>query len=773
VNPSDRADDAAIDDRVVFFPVRHHSPFCARMVVELAERMRPSAVLIEGPSDYNDRIDELYLGHHLPIAIYSYVRLADGSRRGAYYPFCVFSPEWQALQIGRRLGATVRFIDLPWADVAGDDRLSHRYADAEMRGGDYIATLCQRLGVDDFDALWDEMFEVEPAMTVDEYLRRGHAFCEHLRRLDGEPRPVDLRREAFMVGEIRRSMEEHRGRLLVVTGGFHSSALQSLWNGVDTTAGFLSSTPAAEVTERGLALTPYSYERLDGLKGYEAGMPNPGFYHQAWEDGRAGLAQTHRRLLARVAKVLRDRGQPISAADLIAAQATARGLAALRGHAAVWRRDLVDGIAAALVKDESVEGRTHPLLDAVHEVFRGGERGRLAAGTALPPLVHDLKRRLAENGWELDYRPREFELDLDSADDRPKSRVLHQLTLLGIAGFSRLGGTDFARREDLVRCWERWRLTWSPDLEASAIEAARYGSTVAEAAAARLLEAAARIERDARSAARLLLDAVLAGLDSIAGELQDRLAVLIRQDGDFLAVTGALGHLLYLFRHDATLGSRGRTDVASLLVEAFARGLWLLEGLGQVTGHDAELIDGVRALLHTFEQCAAESRLDRVEFLDVLARVGDEASQTPVVRGAAYGALWTLGAADPDRVRTELKLFADPSKLGDFLTGLFGLAREAVQRQIGLILGIDELLAGYSAESFLEALPSLRLAFTYFTPREKHHMALTLLQALGVKPAEASMAALEVSHETAARAMVFESRLFRAMQQFGVRGATG
>src|SRR5262245_31476505 len=200
------------------------------MVVELAERLRPEAILIEGPSDYNDRIDELFLDHHLPIAIYSYVRLADGSRQGAYYPFCVFSPEWQALQVGRKLGAAVRFIDLPWAEVAGDDRVSHRYADAELRGGAYISVLCRHLGVDDFDALWDEMFEVESAMTVDEYLRRGHAFCEHLRWLDDTPRPVDLRREAFMASEVRRAMDEYRGRLLVVTGGFHSAALVEILN---------------------------------------------------------------------------------------------------------------------------------------------------------------------------------------------------------------------------------------------------------------------------------------------------------------------------------------------------------------------------------------------------------------------------------------------------------------------------------------------------------------------------------------------------------------
>ena len=35
-------------------------------------------------------------------------------------------------------------------------------------------------------------------------------------------------------------------------------------------------------------LTPYSYERLDSLRGYEAGMPNPGFYHRLWQDREAG-----------------------------------------------------------------------------------------------------------------------------------------------------------------------------------------------------------------------------------------------------------------------------------------------------------------------------------------------------------------------------------------------------------------------------------------------------------------------------------------------------
>ena len=78
--------------------------------------------------------------------------------------------------------------------------------------------------------------------------------------------------------------------------------------------------------ERGVALTPYSYERLDGLAGYEAGMPNPGFYHDAWEDRQTGQRKTYRRVLARVAADLRGRKQAVSSADLIAVETTACAL---------------------------------------------------------------------------------------------------------------------------------------------------------------------------------------------------------------------------------------------------------------------------------------------------------------------------------------------------------------------------------------------------------------------------------------------------------------
>jgi hypothetical protein len=763
---------------VVFFPVRHHSPTAARLVRRLIEDLRPKAVLIEGPSDFNDRIDELYLPHRPPVAIYSYVRRAGFGRRGAYHPFCEHSPEWQALQTAKECEIDAYFIDLPFhALAAREEEPTNRYADADMQRSKYTALLCRKLGVEDFNAAWDTLFELDPKLDVATYLRRCHSLCGNMRLLEGAGSLSDRRREAFMANMIRRTLKDMGAQLLVVTGGFHSLALHAriasepdaparaeLCNPPD-----YSPPPAEPGEERGIALTPYSFERLDSLAGYDAGMPNPGFYQQLWRDHQRRRADTYRTLLKEVAGRLRERNQRVSSADLIAVETTARGLAALRGHPQVWRTDLVDALTASLIKEELRRNGSHPILEAVHEVLRGGERGLLAAGTVMPPLVLDIRKELADHDLEPRPQPRELHLELEEPPARARSRVLHRLRILETGAHTRTGGTDLAARDDLGRVWELWRILWNPDFDAHCIEAARYGPTLADAAVSRLTEQAALIERDAAKAALLLLDAAQAGLTELASSLLARLQELIRGDGDFSSVTAALGHLLYLYRYDAVLQTAGRGEIGALLIETFGRGLWLFEGLGQVTGRDAELLRGVQSLRETFERCYVQLGLNRDEFLDVLHRVGGDRHNLPLVRGAALGARWALGAADGKQVQAAMRLFADPSQLGDFLTGLFALAREQVQRQRDLVLAINSLLGCYSDDDFLVALPALRLAFTYFTPREKHHLALTLREGLGLTK-EPEMAALAVSVEAAARALAFEARLFEACEKYGVRG---
>src|SRR3569833_743968 len=295
---------------VIYYPVRHHSPAAARCLVDLMRDRRHRQVQIEGPTDIKNRLGELALPHDLPIAIYSYFEMTatpvdptateakpQTTRAGAFYPFCLYSPEWQALTVAREIGAKCRFIDLPWADVARHDRTANRYADGEMRRSAYVDRVCRELGVEGFDGVWDTMFEIDPTLSVDEYLRRCHTLCYNMRMADGYASTVDLAREVEMARFIDEARKKDDGPVLVVTVGYHSFALYARVTCIDFSGNrepspslrgrepeptpspslkgresdaedALSGLDRGIIRNRGIALTPYSYTRLDGLKGY-------------------------------------------------------------------------------------------------------------------------------------------------------------------------------------------------------------------------------------------------------------------------------------------------------------------------------------------------------------------------------------------------------------------------------------------------------------------------------------------------------------------------
>jgi len=378
---------------------------------------------------------------------------------------------------------------------------------------------------------------------------------------------------------------------------------------------------------------------------------------------------------------------------------------------------------------------------------------------------------MAEYGLELPQGETVVELDLYQPHDLTRSRRLHRMRGLGLPGWEKTGGSDLTRRDDLAHVWETWRGRWTPDFDARAIESALYGATLSDAASARLTERAAGLERDAEAAALILLDAALMGQPPGGLGFAHALPRLIRKDGDFFRLSRALGHLLYLYRYDEVLGTTGSEDAGGLLRESFDRCLWLLETLGRVQGRDNELLEGVRLLVETAQRAGGSLGLDDDELAAILARSGEDASQSALLRGAAAGALWTLGRADMGHILRSMRGCVSPEKIGDFLTGLFHLAREAAQRHPDLVDSLDQVLLGYDADAFLAALPALRLAFSYFAPREKHHMARTLLGAHEAVDA-APLPVLEVPPELAARALAFEAHVLTTLTRYGLRGGS-
>jgi len=84
------------------------------------DHVKPAIVLIEGPSDADPLLGLAAApGMAPPVALLGYA--PDEPRVSAFWPFAVFSPEWQALLWAHRNGVPVRFCDLPTGAVLARD----------------------------------------------------------------------------------------------------------------------------------------------------------------------------------------------------------------------------------------------------------------------------------------------------------------------------------------------------------------------------------------------------------------------------------------------------------------------------------------------------------------------------------------------------------------------------------------------------------------------------------------------------------------------------
>ncbi|GIE82866.1 hypothetical protein Aph02nite_88160 [Actinoplanes philippinensis] len=754
--------------------VRHHSPACARLVGSTIAALRPAHVLIEGPADMNARIGELLLGHDLPVAVFTSY-LDEHRRHGSWAPFCEYSPEWEALRAGRECGAELRFIDLPAWHEAFADR-DNRYADAELRYAEAVERLCAEFGVDNSDALWDHVIEMGPAEEVGPRLE---AYFDLIRG-DSAAGASDTAREAYMARWIRAAQVAAEGRPVVaVVGGFHRPALLRLATGSDSAgtgagpAGWPEVPAPPAGATAGSYLVPYSFRRLDAFGGYQSGMPSPEFYQRLWESGPEEAA---RYLITAVAGRLRGRGQPVSTADLIAARTGAQALARLRGHDCPSRVDVLDGLASALVNEAldvplpwavrgAVSAGQHPAVVEMTAALSGDRVGRLHPDTPLPPLVHAATADIERYGLD---RPGEHTADLTDPHGRTVSRVLHRLRVLEIPGFRRDSGPATGI-DPVLR--EQWTVQRHQHRLAALIEAGGYGPTLEAAATTRIAQRIDEAGGDLGGIADALFDAALCGVTDLGSDVPARLERGIATAGDLSVLGRVLAVTLALWRHDRLLGTAGSVALGVVVAAGARRILWLAEGW-HAPGAAADrtriaAVVAVRdAVLH-----AAVLGVDRTAAVEIAGRIAADRAAPPDLRGAFYGlGRSLLGDDDP------AGLFPEPDEAvrgaftggaaGDWLAGLFGVAREHVLSPGGILALLDDLVGGLGADDFLVALPALRQAFEYFPPRERETIAEELLARRGLAGSGRDLLRTTVAPQTVAAGMALdetvEERLVRA-----------
>lgn len=775
-------------DRVTYFPVRHHSPACATMIERWILKNKPASILVEGPSNFNARIELLTDDNcKCPVALFTNfvdkkarlknlikqdsedeqgkddqpgVNYIDSGppRFSAYYPFCDYSPELVALRTGRKIGARLQFIDLQYGEM-----IMHQYQnlnkpedeviqidslaeDAHLKKSRYIKALTRELGCRDFDELWDHLFEAgKEALSIDAFVDRLTTYCA-MARMDYTDRELEIdgtnAREACMAAAIVEELNNNDGgKILVVTGGFHTVALPSL---VDQKVKRPKKIEFSQ-EELGMWLMRYSFDRLDALSGYSAGMPSPAFYDRLWHSERNTEDQNARtEILERVAadfiveisRRTRELMLPnlITTPDSIAALQMAKQLANLRGHPCPMREDMLDGIRSCCVKGEvDIEGAA--LSQIVKQVLAGDRVGELPPGSDLPPIVDDFYKEAKRFKMALDRVERkEFSLDLyRNANHRNISRFFHQLSLLGVPFARFLDGPDFVHGMRLDLIIEKWETNWSPYVESCLIEASTYGTTIKEAATTHLRMQMARLAdnsqgRSSAAAVELLIKACRLGLHEQSLAMVPLIDIHIAEDPLISSTISALSQLELLMRAREPLEAAALTAIPKLMTAAYQRSCHLLHDVARCPAERVEdfvnAIKILREILNT-ENEAQDTKFDTVLFFNGLSSVIDcppHEAQSMLV-GAAAGILYGEGRINDDQLIAIVCGFLggtinEPKKIAGILRGLLTTACEIAWQVAEVIHAIDEQFQDWDEETFLNLLPELRLAFSLLTPGE-------------------------------------------------------
>jgi hypothetical protein len=727
-----------VGERVFVLGIRHHGPGSARSVVTELNRLRPAAVLIEGPADADPLLAlAADPGMVPPVALLAYA--PDEPRVSAFWPFANFSPEWQTLIWAAANRIPVRFCDLPAGMVLAAQRHERAVNDEEQQGAEHqageheenehgapdrveidpIGELAAAAGYDDPERWWEDVIELRnnpgPAEASGDAESPGYQVFAAIGDAMAELRTgrtgstLEQRREAHMRQVLRATLKETDGSVVVVCGAWHVPALTAPLPSAAKDAALLRGMPKRKAA---LAWVPWTHSRLAAASGYGAGITSPGWYHHLF----AVPQQTVARWLARVAAVLRGHDIPVSSAHIIEAVRLAETLAIMRGRP-------VAGLAEVSEATKSVmcDGDDLAAAYVTRDLVVGEVLGLVPDHAPPVPLDADLRARARALKLKIEPLARTLALDLRKETDRGRSVFLHRLGILGIGW-----GEATA---DLVQgagtFHETWTLCWRPELAVAIIDAAIWGTTVESASTAKIVSVAspgAPLADVTRAVERVLLAELPEALEPVLRALDASAAT----ESDVTHLMAVVPSLVRAVRYGDVRG----TDTAALSAVVDALTVRVCAGLPAAVGSLAddaasvlrEALDGMHAALALHAQgTLGEQARDR--WMTALAGLDGRRDVHGLVAGrivrllADGGVLSSAEAAR--RFAAALSVGVQAADKAHWAQGFLSGSGLLLAHDSDLLGILDSWVASLSEQEFLDVLPLLRRTFGEFAAPER------------------------------------------------------
>ncbi len=708
-----------MDNTVHIFGIRHHGPGSARSVRSALERLQPDVILVEGPPEAEAVLP--LLAHEQmqpPVALLLY--MPDKPEQAVYYPFAVFSPEWQAIKYGLEQGVPVRFMDLPQTYQLGqaEPEPSAEAAAPPVRQ-DPLGALAEAAGYSDGERWWEHLVEQR---RDSEDLFAGILEAMAAVRADA-PDPKDVReerREAWMRQTIRAAQKEGKERIAVVCGAWHGPALASM-PPAKADAETLAGLPKAKVSA---TWVPWTYGRLSYSGGYGAGIESPGWYHHLWE--HPDDVSVH--WMSRVAHLLREQDLDASPASVIEGVRLADTLAALRGRP-------LPGLPEMNEATQSVFcfGSDLPMRLIWEKLIVSDTLGAVPDETPTVPLQQDLTREQKRLRLPPEAAQRDLDLDLRKPADLDKSGLLHRLSLLGIPwGSAQRGGGGKGTFHEL------WRLQWQPEFAVKVIEAGFWGNTVRDASASSARSQADKAP-DLPALTSLLDRVLLADLPDAVHHVMARLEAEAALASDVGHLMGALPPLAQVLRY----GNVRQTDTGTVghivdgLVTRIAIGL--PGACASLNDEAAAAMDGHIVAVHAAIGLLQDDT-QRALWHETLTKMADRTAPHGLhglIAGRCVRLLLDAGALAADdaarRMGLALSTAADPPQAAAWVEGFLKGSGTLLLHDKTLWSVLDGWVSGLAGDSFSALLPLLRRTFATFAAPERRQMGERVKQGQAIQ----------------------------------------